>query len=58
MVNITNIDPNTLTLQTISPEDVSIIPNTTITSSFNPVDVELNILYMILIIILYQLIMI
>jgi len=38
MVNITNIDPNTLTLQTISPDDVSIIPNTTITSSFNPVD--------------------
>ena len=38
MVNITNIDPNTLTLQTISPEDVSIIPNITITSSFNPVN--------------------
>jgi hypothetical protein len=38
MVNITNIDPNTLTLQTISPDDVSIIPNTIITSSFNPVD--------------------
>jgi len=38
MVNITNIDPNTLTLQTISSEDVSVIPNTTITSSFNPVN--------------------
>ena len=38
MVNITNIDPNTLTLQTISPEDVSIIPNTIVTSSFNPVN--------------------
>lgn len=38
MVNITNIDPNTLTLQTISPEDVAIIPNITITSSFNPVN--------------------
>ena len=38
MVNLTSIDPNTLTLQTISPEDVSIIPNTTITSSFNPVN--------------------
>jgi len=37
MVNITNIDPNTLTLQTISPEDVAIIPNINITSSFNPV---------------------
>jgi hypothetical protein len=37
MVNITNIDPNTLTLQTISPEDVAIIPNFDITSSFNPV---------------------
>jgi hypothetical protein len=38
MVNISNINPNTLTLQNISPEDVSIIPNTTITSSFSPVD--------------------
>jgi len=38
MVNISNINPNTLTLQNISSEDVSIIPNTTITSSFSPVD--------------------
>ncbi len=38
MVNITNIDPNTLTLQTISPNDVAVIPNTTITSSFSPVN--------------------
>jgi hypothetical protein len=38
MVNISNINPNTLTLQNISPEDVSIIPNTTITSSFSPVN--------------------
>jgi len=38
MVNITNINPNTLTLQTISAADVAVIPNTTITSSFNPVN--------------------
>jgi hypothetical protein len=38
MVNIININPNTLTLQTISPNDVAVIPNTTITSSFNPVN--------------------
>lgn len=38
MVNISNINPDTLTLQSISPEDVSIIPNTTITSSFSPVN--------------------
>jgi len=38
MVNISNINPNTLTLQNISSEDVSIIPNTTITSSFSPVN--------------------
>ena len=38
MVNITNINPDTLTLQTISAADVSVIPNTVITSSFNPVN--------------------
>jgi len=38
MVNIININPNTLTLQTISPNDVAVIPNTTITSSFSPVN--------------------
>jgi len=38
MVNITNINPDTLTLQNISAEDISIIPNTIITSSFSPVN--------------------
>jgi hypothetical protein len=38
MVNITNINPDTLTLQNISVEDISIIPNTIITSSFSPVN--------------------
>jgi hypothetical protein len=38
MVNINSINPDTLTLQSISPEDVSIIPNITITSSFSPVN--------------------
>ena len=42
MVNINNINPNTLTLQNISPEDVSIIPNTTITSSFSPVNSKIE----------------
>ena len=42
MVNISNINPNTLTLQNISPEDVSIIPNTTITSSFSPVNSKIE----------------
>jgi len=37
MVKINNINPNTLTLQTISPEDVAVIPNITINSSFNSV---------------------
>lgn len=42
MVNISNINPDTLTLQSISPEDVSIIPNTTITSSFSPVNSKIE----------------
>ena len=42
MINIINIDPSTLTLQNISPEDVSVIPNVIITSSFSPVNSKIE----------------
>ena len=38
MVKITPIIPSTLALQTFSPEDFAIIPNSIISSHFNPVD--------------------
>jgi hypothetical protein len=42
MINIINIDPSTLTLQNISLEDTSIIPNVIITSSFSPVNSKIE----------------
>jgi len=42
MINIINIDPSTLTLQNISPEDVSVIPNVIVTSSFSPVNSKIE----------------
>ncbi len=42
MISINNIDPNSLTLQSISPEDVAVIPNTIITSSFSPVNSKIE----------------
>ena len=42
MINIINIDPSTLTLQNISPEDVSVIPNVIVTSSFSPVNSKIT----------------
>jgi len=42
MISINNIDPNSLTLQNISPEDVAVIPNTIITSSFSPVNSKIE----------------
>ena len=38
MISINSIDPNSLTLQTISSEDIAVIPNNIISSSFSPVN--------------------